>query len=148
MGTGAPRRFAASVVRCDLLLRSRSQHAPDSRASDPQSSIWFLIPKWQIRIGQGATVAQGLRMSLIQVFLAQSHGVASRAELLASGFSPGQIQRARESGKLRTAVPGVYVAATHSPDSWATRCLVALKHAGVGAAAVSYTHLSVGSAAR
>lgn len=82
-------------------------------------------------------------MSLIQVFLAQSHGVASRAELLASGFSPGQIQRARESGQLRTAVPGVYVAATHSPDSWATRCLVALKHAGVGAAASHWTAATV-----
>ncbi len=108
--------------------------------SDPQ---WLLIPNVRIRIGEGPTVTQGQAMAPMQLFLAQSNGVVSRAELLASGFTPGQIQRARRAGHLRTAVPGVYVAATRSPESWTTRCLVALKHAGTGAAASHWTAATV-----
>lgn len=63
----------------------------------------------------------------------RSHGVVTRAELLAAGVGRGQIERRRKSGYLIVEFPGVYRVGHRAPSVEA-RYMAAVKACGDGAA--------------
>lgn len=70
----------------------------------------------------------------LAVAASRSHGVITRTELLAAGYSRHQIQRAIDIGELLRAHAGVFRVAA-APRSWHQRVLVAVHAAGPGALA-------------